>query len=104
MSSRLNVGLIGLGRLGNLYARYFLGRILRANLLAVAETREGVGESFAAQNGVPSWYTDYRDMLAAKEIDAVLIVTPTNTHRDIAIEATRAGKGIFCEKPLSLSI
>jgi scyllo-inositol 2-dehydrogenase (NAD+) len=104
MSSKLNVGLIGLGRLGNLYARYFLGRISRANLQAIAEPREGVAESFAAENGVPRWYTDYRDMLAAKEIDAVLIVTPTNTHRDIAIEATQAGKAIFCEKPLSLSI
>jgi scyllo-inositol 2-dehydrogenase (NAD+) len=104
MTSRLNVGLIGLGRLGNLYARYFLGRISRANLHAIAEPREGVAESFAAENGVPRWYTDYRDMLAAKEIDAVLIVTPTNTHREIAVEATRAGKAIFCEKPLSLSI
>jgi scyllo-inositol 2-dehydrogenase (NAD+) len=104
MSNKLSVGLIGLGRLGDLYARYFLGRILRANLLAVAETRESVAESFAAQNGVPKWYTDYHDLLADKEVDAVAIITPTNTHRDIAVEATRAGKAIFCEKPLSLSI
>jgi len=104
MRTKLNIGLIGLGRLGDLYARYFLGRIRHANLLAVAETRAGVAASFAAENGVPKWYTDYHDLLADKQVDAVAIITPTNTHRDIAVEATRAGKPIFCEKPLSLSM
>jgi inositol 2-dehydrogenase len=102
--TKLNVGLIGLGRLGTLYARYFLGRIMRANLLAVAEPREGVAKSFAAEHSVPRWYTDYHALLADREIDAVAIVTPTNTHRDIALDAMEAGKAIFCEKPLSISI
>src|SRR5215467_10783024 len=102
--TKLNVGLVGLGRLGSLYARYFLGRILHANLLAIAEPREGVAKSFAAKHGVPRWYTDYRDLLADKEIEAVAIVTPTNTHRDIALDAIKTGKAIFCEKPLSISL
>ncbi|MCI0390651.1 MAG: inositol 2-dehydrogenase [Acidobacteria bacterium] len=104
MKRKLNVGVIGLGRLGNLYARYFTGRIANATLRAVSEIREDVAESFAREHDIPHWHHHYQDLLGDKEIDAVVIATPTSTHKDIVTEAARAGKAIFCEKPLTLSI
>jgi scyllo-inositol 2-dehydrogenase (NAD+) len=104
MNRQLNVGVIGLGRLGGLYARYFLGRISGAKLVAVADINEELAASFAGQNNVQRWHTDYRELLANEEIDAVVVVTTTQAHKEIVVEAARAGKPTFCEKPLSLSI
>jgi len=104
MSKKLNIGLVGLGRLGSLYARYLAGRILNARLLAVADVRETVAESQAAELGVPKWYRHYQDLIADQEIDAVVITTPTSTHLEVVIESAKRGKATFCEKPLSLSL
>jgi inositol 2-dehydrogenase len=104
MSSKLNVGVVGLGRLGNLYARYFQGRITNATLVAVSDVLENVAESFAGEHNVPRWYKNYQELIADKEVDAVVIVTPTSLHKDVSIEAANAGKAVFCEKPLSISI
>jgi inositol 2-dehydrogenase len=104
MAAKTNVGVIGLGRLGTLYASYFQTRIRHANLLAVSDIRESVAETFAKQNNVPRWFKDYRDLLAQKAVDSVVVVTPTSRHAEVVIEAARQGKAIFCEKPLSLSL
>jgi inositol 2-dehydrogenase len=104
MRKKLNAGVVGLGRLGSLYARYFLGRIAQANLLAVAEVNGALAESFANEYGVARHYRNYQDLVNDREIDAVIIVTPTSTHKEIIIAAARAGKAIFCEKPLSISL
>ena len=104
MKRKIGVGIIGLGRLGSLYASYLLGRIPCANLLAVSDVRETVAATFAKENNVPKWFKNYQDLLAEKAIDSVVIVTPTSTHKEVVIEAARQGKAIFCEKPLSLSI
>lgn len=104
MKAEINVGVIGLGRLGVVYARYFLGSISNAALEAVSETDESARNRFADENGVPKRYADYHDLLADREIDAVVIVTPTHTHKAIVIEAARQGKATFCEKPLALSL
>jgi scyllo-inositol 2-dehydrogenase (NAD+) len=104
MQKKLNIGIIGLGRLGTVYARYFLGSIARANLVAVSDANEKVQQSFADENDIRKRYSDYRDMLADKEVEAVVIVTSTNTHKEIVIEAASQGKAVFCEKPLALSV
>jgi len=104
MSKKLNVGVVGLGRLGSLYASYFLGRISNAALVAVSDVSETLAESFAREHSGIKWYKDYQDLIADKTVDAVVIVTPTSTHKDISIEAANAGKAIFCEKPLSISL
>ena len=104
MPKTLNIGLIGVGRLGVVYARYFLGSIAHARLTAVSDVNEKAQQAFADENDVPKRYNDYRTLLADKEIDAVVIVTPTNTHKEIVLEAARQGKAVFCEKPLALSV
>lgn len=104
MNKKLGVGVVGLGRLGNLYARYFMGRISNATLVAVSDVVDNLAESFAKGHGVPRWYKDYQDLIADNEVDAVIIVTPTSLHKDISVEAALAGKSVFCEKPLSISL
>src|SRR6185503_9354466 len=104
MPKTLNIGLIGVGRLGIVYARYFLGSIAHARLNAVSDINEKAQQAFAEENDIPKRYTDYGYLLADKEIDAVVIVTPTNTHKEIVLEAARQGKAVFCEKPLALSV
>ena len=104
MNRQLNIGVIGVGRLGGLYGRYFLGQISGAKLVAVADINEERAASFAGQNNVKRWHTDYRELLANDDVDAVVVVTTTQAHKEIVVEAARAGKPTFCEKPLSLSI
>jgi inositol 2-dehydrogenase len=104
MNKKLNVGVIGVGRLGSVYARYFTGRIAGANLVAVSDVNESTLESLASELGVSKRYSRYQDLIADRDIEAVVIVSPTSTHRDIVIEAAKRGKAIFCEKPLSITL
>ena len=104
MSKKLGIGVIGLGRLGSSYARYFTGRIAGAALVAVSDVNESAATSLAAELGVSKRYGRYQDLIADKDVEGVVIVSPTSTHREIVLEAAKRGKAIFCEKPLSISL
>jgi len=104
MKSRLNVGVIGLGRLGRVYAEDLARYVSNASLVAVADNRADVAASFAQEYGVPKWYACHRDLLNDEDVAAVAVITPTSTHKEVVIEAAGRGKAIFCEKPISLSI
>lgn len=103
MNRKLNVGLIGVGRMGLVYAEDLAYRVPQARLVAASDMNPAA-EAQAQALGVSKWYAQYQDLIDDKEIDAVVIITPTSTHRDIIIAAARAGKAIFCEKPLSISL
>jgi scyllo-inositol 2-dehydrogenase (NAD+) len=104
MKARLSVGLIGLGRMGRVYAANLAHRVPNARLTAVADLSVDVAESVAAQYGLQKCYGNHHDLISDKEIDAVVVITPTNTHSEVVIEAARADKAVFCEKPISLSL
>ena len=104
MKSRLNIGVIGLGRLGRVYAVDLAHLVPNAQLMAVADTHVDVAESFAKQYGVPKWYGSHQDLLNDKNIDAVAVITSTSTHGQVVIDSAKSGKAIFCEKPISLSL
>ena len=101
--TKINVGLVGVGRLGALYARYLAYQIPASNLLAASDV-DPAAETIARELGVTKWYPNYQDLIDDKQIDAIVIVTPTSTHHNIVAAAARAGKAIFCEKPLSISL
>jgi scyllo-inositol 2-dehydrogenase (NAD+) len=103
MGKKLGIGVIGLGRLGNSYAKYLSNRIAGADLVAVSDVVEETVVSLAAELGVPKKFTRYQDLIADAEVEAVVIVSPTSTHKEIVLEAAKQGKSIFCEKPLSIS-
>jgi inositol 2-dehydrogenase len=101
---RLNVGLIGLGRLGRVYARDLSGRIPETRLAAVADPAGTLAEEVAAEFDVPRAYADPLALLDDRGVDAVVIVTPTRVHREQVIACAGRGKPTFCEKPPALSL
>ena len=102
--TKLNVGLIGLGRLGRVYARDLATRIPYTRLTAVADVDAAAVDKIAREFGVERSSTDPADVFGDRSVDAVVIVTPTSTHRAMVEGAVAAGKAIFCEKPLSISL
>ena len=104
MNHRLNVGVIGLGRLGRVYAADLAHRVPNARLVAVADKQADLAESFAKEYGVPKWYKSHGDLLGDKDVAAVAVITSTSTHREVVIDAVNAGKAVFCEKPISISL
>ncbi len=104
MPAQLKVGVIGLGRMGQLYARTLATQVTGVQLYAVAEFADQLRATTANEFAVPHVYADVQDLLALPELDAVVIATPTSIHPELVIAAARAGKAIFCEKPLALTL
>jgi predicted dehydrogenase len=106
----LNIGLIGYGFMGrthsNGYKRvndFFPELKHRPVLKAVCGRNTEKVQAFADQWQYESIETDWRALVARKDIDAIDICTPNNSHAEIAIAAAKAGKMILCEKPLSMN-
>ena len=97
---KLNIGVIGAGRIGKLHANNLVNRVPRANLVAVSDVYLKGARELADSLGVKNAYENYQDIINNPEIDAVFICAPTDLHSPISIEAARAGKHIFCEKPI----
>ena len=109
MSKPLNIGMIGYGFMGrahsNAYCQvpHFFDTKHKPVLKAVCARDEAKAKAFAAQWGYESIETDWRKLVARKDIDAVDICVPNNLHAEIAIEAAKNGKMILCEKPLAMN-
>ncbi len=103
MKPKLPVGIIGLGRMGQIYARH-LAAMPQAQIVGVSDVVEAQVKSLAAELGVKTWSTEYQAVLDNQEIKAVFVISPTSTHAEIIIAAAEAGKAIFCEKPIALSL
>lgn len=97
---KLNIGIIGAGRIGKLHANNLVNRIPRANLVAISDVYLKSAQDLAASLGITNVYVDYHDIINDPAIDAVFICASTDMHSPISIEAAKAGKHIFCEKPI----
>ena len=97
----LKIGIIGAGRIGKVHGESITKYVKGAEIKAVADIflNDSV-RKWAAGLGIPCVYDDYHKILEDKEIDAVVICSSTDTHAKISIEAIRAGKHVFCEKPI----
>jgi scyllo-inositol 2-dehydrogenase (NAD+) len=102
--SLLNVGVIGLGRMGSVYARNLAQRVPHARLAAVADHKSDLREQFAAEFEGVRIYASHQDLLEDRDVEAVAVVTSTSTHKEVVIDAARRDKAVFCEKPMSLSL
>ena len=103
MGARLPVGIIGLGRMGRVYAGY-LAAMPEADIVAVSDVMADHARTFAAEIGAKSWSPNYHDVLQNKEVEAVFIISPTGTHAEIIVAAAGTGKALFCEKPIALTL
>jgi predicted dehydrogenase len=109
MAKPLNIGMIGYGLMGrahsNAYSKvnHFFDLQYQPVLKAICARDEAKAKAFAATWGYESVETDWRKLIARKDIDAIDICTPNNMHREIALAAAAAGKTILCEKPLAMN-
>lgn len=104
MAKLLQIGLIGAGRIAQAHAATVAYRISNAQLAAVTDPIPSAVEAIAAKFRIPTIAPSYQAILADPNIDAILICSPTGTHAEIMKAAARAGKHIFCEKPISLTL
>ena len=115
-SERVTVGFIGVGNMGSAHLGAFLGD-KQTQLVAMCDVdgvkkrqaAEKVEMFYAADRQAGKFkgctqYHEYEELLAREDIDAVLIAVPDHWHAMISIAACRAGKDVYCEKPLSLTI
>ena len=99
--SQINIGVIGCGAIAQKGHLPWYWESSKANLLAVCSNIEDEARSVAERWKAEKWFTDYRQLLALDEIDAVSICTPVWLHQEITVAAAEAGKHVLCEKPMS---
>ena len=115
-SNRITVGQIGLGLMGQGHLSH-LGSKAEAEIVAICDVdrkrlehgKSSVADIYAARTAEGTYrgcdgYNDYRELLAREDIDAVLIVTPDHWHTPLSIHAVEAGKDVYCEKPISITV
>jgi myo-inositol 2-dehydrogenase/D-chiro-inositol 1-dehydrogenase/scyllo-inositol 2-dehydrogenase (NAD+) len=99
----LRFAVIGTGRAGLIHARNIARRIPNATLAAICDASPQTLATVGDELGVPGRYADYRQALDRGDVDAVVIVTPTFLHREIASAAAQRGKHVFLEKPMAVT-
>ena len=104
MDGRVGVALIGTGRMGAFHGETLAQRVPGARLAAVADPAPGAAERLAGALGADRAYTDVTGLWADPEVDAVVIAAPARSHADLVVAAAAAGKHVFCEKPMAVTL
>jgi predicted dehydrogenase len=99
-SERVRVGVIGVGQIGKHHLDNYK-KIPAAEVVAIADVNEAEATRVGALYGVPNVYTDFRQLLARDDIQAVDVCVHNNYHMPITVAAFEAGKDVFCEKPMA---
>jgi myo-inositol 2-dehydrogenase / D-chiro-inositol 1-dehydrogenase len=99
----IRVGVLGTGRIGSLHAELVARRVAGLTVAAVHDPNRDAAEAVASELGVPV-AASVDELLASNDVDAVAICTSTDTHVDLIVAAAEAGKAIFCEKPVALTL
>jgi myo-inositol 2-dehydrogenase / D-chiro-inositol 1-dehydrogenase len=99
----VRVGVIGVGRIGRMHADLLASQVRGAVLAAVCDAVPETAAEVAEELRVPA-AGSLEELLAAPDVDAVAICSSTDTHAELLVAAARAGKAIFCEKPVSLDL
>lgn len=101
--TKVKIGLIGAGRMGSFHGITAAKRLDNAELVAIADPYKPNAERLANELGVSKIYENPQDLLLDEEVEAVIIATPARTHSSWVIAAAKAGKDIFCEKPMAVT-
>jgi myo-inositol 2-dehydrogenase/D-chiro-inositol 1-dehydrogenase len=100
----IRFGVIGAGRIGKIHAENLTNRVEGASVIAIADPQVDEARVTAARLHIPIATADYKEIFNDPQIDAVAICSSTDTHASMIVEAARAGKHIFCEKPVSYDL
>jgi myo-inositol 2-dehydrogenase / D-chiro-inositol 1-dehydrogenase len=97
----INIGIIGVGRIGRVHGESISKYVKDARVKAIADPfLNDSSKAWAKAMGIEETYTDYKKILQDPDIQAVLICASTDQHSPLSIEALQAGKHVFCEKPI----
>src|SRR5690349_14541211 len=98
----IKVAIIGCGFMGRMHANVY-GLLDNAKLVALVDRKPEKRESYSKDFGVPAYET-LAELFANQEVDAVDVCLPTFEHKDATIAIAQAGKHVFCEKPMALTV
>ncbi len=101
--NKIKVAVAGLGRIGKIHLNNLCRNFPEIEVIAVMDVIDE-SKAIADEFNVPTFVKDFDSLLAVPGLDAVVICSPTDTHADFVVKAAEAGKQIFCEKPLDLSL
>ena len=103
-SSKIGVGVVGTGRIGGLHIQHLSQDIPDAEVVSICSLDIETAEMLSKQFNISETTTNYRKLLTNPQIDAILVASSTDTHVEICQAAAKAGKHIFCEKPIALDL
>ena len=98
---QLQVGIIGAGRIGTVHAETLAFRLPETNPAVITDPRRAAAEAVAGRCGIDRVAESAEEIFADPRVEAVLICSSTETHAGLVVQAARAGKHIFCEKPIA---
>ena len=100
---QIKIGIIGIGRMGQIHLDNLMQKFSEVEVVAISDINEEARQ-WAEKYTISKFYSDYQDLISDQEVNTVVICSPTNQHAENIIAAAQAGKNIFCEKPMDLSI
>lgn len=104
MTDKINIGVIGAGRIGKVHTSTLVQKVPQANVIAIADVHRQSAEELGKNYEIDMVATNYRNVIENEKVNAVVICSPTDTHVQYIIEAAEAGKHIFCEKPIDTDL
>lgn len=100
MKQRVNVGIIGAGRIGKVHAETLAFQVAEASVVSITDIRLEAAQAVAARCAIPKVAANAEEIFNDPSVDGVLVCSSTDTHAELVIAAAKAGKHIFCEKPV----
>jgi predicted dehydrogenase len=100
VADKVKVGVIGVGQIGKRHVATYAA-MPNVEIVAVTDLNEAEGKRVAQEHGIARSFSNFRDLLALPEIQAVDVCLHNNFHAPVSIAAMEAGKDVFCEKPMA---
>lgn len=97
----INWGIIGVGNVTEVKSGPAFYKVKHSNLVAVMRRNAEKAEDYAKRHNIPKWYSNASELINDTEVDAIYIATPPDSHASYAIEAMKAGKPVYVEKPMA---
>ena len=101
MANKVKIGIIGVGQIGKHHVEHYFANIPEAEVVAIADIDEKEARRVAGMYKIPRVFTNLRDLLKIDEIRAVDVCLHNNLHAPVTIASLKAGKDVYCEKPMA---